>query len=230
LDDVSRLNATEVGCLVQPLCLGDVQDAIARARAAGRRVSVRGTKHSMGGHTLVPDGVVLDMAYVNHMTYHLAAPAGGPAAVAEEGSSNGDSHGAGYASVTVGTGATWAELIRFLNPHGKTPRTLQSYATFSVGGSLSVNAHGITSDHCVAESVLQFTLVKADGSVVTVRRGDELFRLCLGGYGLFGVIWDVTLRVDDNHRVAMDATSVPLADVPHIYQVQPMYAMCERLD
>lgn len=53
--------------------------------------------------------------------------------------------------VNVGTGATWADLIAFLNPLNplaNTPRTLQSYCSFSIGGSLSVNAHGITSDFC----------------------------------------------------------------------------------
>lgn len=53
----------------------------------------------------------------------------------------------------------------------------------------------------MAESVQKFTLVKWDGSVIECSRDSreeenrELFGLCLGGYGLFGIIYDVTLKV-----------------------------------
>ena len=46
------------------------------------------------------------------------------------------------------------------------PRTLQSYASFSVGGSVSVNAHGITNDYSMHECVESFTLIKHDGAEV----------------------------------------------------------------
>jgi FAD/FMN-containing dehydrogenase len=31
-------------------------------------------------------------------------------------------------------GATWGDLIEFLNPYGYSPKTMQSYCSFSVGG------------------------------------------------------------------------------------------------
>ena len=74
-------------------------------------------------------GVVLDMCYVNSVQIDAAS-----------------------STATVGSGATWADVIVAANQFGKTPRTLQSYCSFSVGGTLSVNGHGITSDYCVAES------------------------------------------------------------------------------
>jgi FAD/FMN-containing dehydrogenase len=135
LNDVTRLNATTVHAVMQPLCIEDIQAALCRARSDTRisAVSVRGTKHSMGGHTLNENGLVIDMAFINHMSL---SPCG--------------------SMVTVGTGATWAALIAYLNPHAKSPRTLQSYCNFSVGGSLSVNAHGITSDFCMVSTLLAF--------------------------------------------------------------------------
>ncbi len=54
----------------------------------------------------------------------------------------------------AGAGATWADVIRILNNYGRAPKTLQSYASFSVGGSVSVNAHGITSDYSLGESLV----------------------------------------------------------------------------
>ncbi|HEY8241258.1 MAG TPA: hypothetical protein VIH35_07425, partial [Kiritimatiellia bacterium] len=51
--------------------------------------------------------------------------------------------------------------------------------------------------------IVSFTLVKADGEVVECNRttNAELFRLAVGGYGLFGVVTDVTLRLQPRRNV-----------------------------
>ena len=46
----------------------------------------------------------------------------------------------------------------------------------------------------------------------------ELFRLCLGGYGLFGIIYEVTLKVNPNVRLAMDSMTVSAKDFPLLYE------------
>jgi decaprenylphospho-beta-D-ribofuranose 2-oxidase len=74
---------------------------------------------------------------------------------------------------------------------------MQSYSTFSVGGTVAVNAHGITSDHSLHESVVRFVIVTESLEVVECsreaadERARELFSLAIGGYGLFGVISEV---------------------------------------
>lgn len=79
---------------------------------------------------------------------------------------------------------------------------------------LKVNGHGITNDYCLAESVVNFTLVRSDGKVIECSRessdseGRELFGLCIGGYGLFGIIYEITLKVNDNFRVTMDSMMI----------------------
>lgn len=165
VDDVSQFNATPVQAVYQVWTIEDVRSVLREARASGVRVSMRGAKHSMGGQSIARNGVIIDMQYVAHMRYNKE-----------------DS------TVTVGTGAMWSDLIKYLNQFGKAPRTLQSYCSFSVGGTLSVNGHGITTDFVMAESVVRFTLIKADGHVVECARDAkdaeqrELFRLALGGY------------------------------------------------
>ena len=130
-DDVSGTHATSVYEFCSPRCAADVQAAVRRARRCGRTVCMRGTQHSMGGHSISPGGIVIDLKHFANIT------------VSENRS-----------TVTCGPGAMWMDLIRVLNPYGKSPVSMQSYCSFSVGGTLSVNGHGITSDFCVAHSVV----------------------------------------------------------------------------
>ncbi len=184
LDDVSRLSATRVERLVMPLCPEDVFEALEWAQERGLPVAARGTKHSMGGHSLAAGGVAIDMGQVRHVRYDAAAQ-----------------------SCHCGAGALWADVICELNRHGKAPRTLQSYATFSVGGSVSVNAHGITSDEALGEAVRAAMVLRLDAEgrreTALAARGTELLACVVGGFGLFGVLWEVEVAVTDNRTVAL---------------------------
>ena len=141
----------------------DIKHSLAKARAEGRRVAVRGTKHSMGGQCMAEDSIVIDMTKMCRMHFDSEAE-----------------------TVVCECGCTWADLILFLNHFGMSPRTMQSYSTFSVGGTLAVNGHGITTDFSLSECVESFRLIKADGQEVSCSRGadgeaGELFKLALGG-------------------------------------------------
>src|SRR5439155_1269586 len=74
---------------------------------------------------------------------------------------------------------------------------------FTVGGSISVNCHGWQPESPpIADTVQAFVLLRADGSIVECRRDresdHELFSAVCGGYGLFGIILQVELRVVSN--------------------------------
>ena len=101
---------------------------------------------------------------------------------------------------------------------------MQSYCSFSVGGTIAVNAHGITSDHCLAQSVVSFNIVDANGDVTHCDRDskdvrqNELFRCAIGGYGLFGVITEVEFEVEENCLLDVDAILVTVEDFRHYYE------------
>lgn len=84
---------------------------------------------------------------------------------------------------------------------------MQAFSSFTVGGSLSVNGHGWQKDSPpISDSVLGFTLMTADGKIQYCSREEnaELFALALGGYGLFGIILEVDLRVVDNRALQLN--------------------------
>ena len=68
---------------------------------------------------------------------------------------------------------------------------------------------GITTDWSMFESVVSFKLLLSSGEEVCcsldgTERERELFSAALGGYGLFGVIHEVTLKVNPNTLLDCD--------------------------
>ncbi len=181
IDDASRLNLSEVvGVRLVESDLSDEQLArmLAEARGSGLRVSIAGARHSMGGHTIYPGGISIDMSGWNRM----------------ELSPEGD-------VLTVQSGARWHDVIAFLDANQRSVAIMQSNDSFSVGGSLSVNCHGWQyGKPPIASTVLSMRVMLADGSVVRCSRDEnaELFSLVLGGYGLFGIILDADLATVPN--------------------------------
>jgi len=113
--------------------------------------------------------------------------------------------------IDVEAGIEWPELMRWLleaqqgaaRPWGI--RQKQTGADrLSIGGALSANAHGrgLRFKPFIGD-VESFVLVGADGIPRTCSRQDnaELFRLAIGGYGLFGVITSVRLRLAPRVKV-----------------------------
>ena len=200
VDDVTRMNAAPVGRIFCVRTVDDIKEVLRLAREKGVPVSVRGTRHSMGGHTIAKGGYVIDCLKFNRWSFDSEKEL-----------------------VTTQPGALWADLIAGLNEWGYSPRTMQSYSTFSVGGSLAVNAHGITTDFCGAEGVVSFTLIKWDGTEVVCSRdaegeAGELFSLALGGYGMFGVFAEITMLVNNNVHLSMDMIQMDTKDFTRYYQ------------
>jgi FAD/FMN-containing dehydrogenase len=167
-----------------------LRQLLRRAQASGLHVSIAGARHSMGGQTIYPGGIAINM-----LPFH--------AMELDEGKN----------LLHVQAGAKWADVIPYLDRYGRSIEVMQSDNSFTVGGSLSVNCHGWQYGRPpIASTVESFNLMKADGSVVRCSRSEnkELFSLALGGYGLFGVILDADLRVVRNERLRLEQYIVPL--------------------
>jgi FAD/FMN-containing dehydrogenase len=193
--DVGRLDPRRVARVDQVHDAGEIAAAVRQARDRGLKVSIAGSRHSQGGHTYSAGGIVLDMRGFNKVR------AIDPAAM----------------TITVESGATWDEVQRAIAPHGLAVKVMQSSNIFTVGGTLSANAHGRDLDVTqVVEVVLSFRLLLADGTVVSCSRGEnaELFSLVIGGYGLYGVILDVTLKVTRDEVYEQRAVSMDYREFP----------------
>src|SRR5919199_4035132 len=193
--DVARLAPARVAEVDDAREVAQLQAVLKDARARGLKVSISGSHHSQGGHTYYPGGVVLNMRTFNRV---LAIDTTGP-------------------RITVESGATWDEVQRALAPRGLAIKVMQSSNIFTVGGTLSANAHGRDVDVMqVVDVVERFGLLLADGRVVEVSRTEnpELFSLVIGGYGMYGVILDVTLRVTRDELYQQRSVSMDYKEFP----------------
>ena len=177
INDSSCLNRTPIRGVVEVRQADDVRNALAFARQHKLRVSIAGVRHSQGGQAFAKNAVVLDMRGFNRITLDEQA-----------------------AVIRVESGASWHDIQKAIHPKWAV-KSMQSTDIFTVGGSISVNAHGM--DHrsgSVGRTVRSMRVMLPDGTIRTVSRSEDarLFNLVVGGYGLFGVILDVELEVVPN--------------------------------
>ncbi len=196
VNDVTGLNPVAVWAISKPRSVAEVVEAVTRTDGP---VSVGGGHFSMGGQTASPKSLHLDMREMNRVI--LFAPM--------------------ERTIRVQSGIRWCDIQRFVDPHDLSVKIMQTYANFTVGGSLSVNVHGrYMGMGPVILSVRWIRMVLADGTVAeaTPDSNSELFNGAIGGFGGLGVIVEVELELADNVRVKRLATKLGARDYIEHFQ------------
>jgi FAD/FMN-containing dehydrogenase len=186
----SRLNATTVARIVRIDSVEALRRTIQAAARAGMPISVAGSRHSMGGQQFVRGGWMLDMRPLRRVL----------------------SLDRNRGLVTVEAGIEWPALITALErlqPHDPHPWTIVQKQTgadrLTIGGALASNIHGRGLRHApIVSNVESLILIDADGRPHHCSRTENptFFRAAIGGYGLFGAIATVTLRLQRRYTVA----------------------------
>jgi FAD/FMN-containing dehydrogenase len=185
----SRLNPTVVDRIVDVRSSADARAAILAAAAEGKVICVSGGRHAMGGQQFAQGGILLDTRRYNAVR----------------------SFDRERGLIEVESGIQWPELIAWLVQHQTSDehqwglRQKQTGADrLSIGGAVSANIHGrgLTLAPFVGD-VESLTLLGPDGERRSCNRSEntELFRLVCGGYGLFGFIDTVTIRLAPRQKV-----------------------------
>ena len=185
----SELNESRAAEIVEVGDVTDVQRAISGAAVRHLPVAIAGGRHAMGGQQFCDGGVLLDTRRLDRVI----------------------AFDRDRGVVEVGAGIQWPALIEQLaTAQSGSPRPWgiaqkQTGADrLSLGGALSANVHGrgLTRRPIVAD-VESLVIVGPDGEARTCSREEnaELFRLAIGGYGLFGCITSLRLRLVPRHTV-----------------------------
>jgi len=179
----SALNSTLVREAIDVRSIGDIRGAVLRARRQGLSLAICGGRHAMGGQQFATDALLLDTRTMRQVLGFDRA----------------------RGLIEVEAGIQWPELIAWLrkvqqgepNPWGIAQKQTGA-DSFTLGGSLSANIHGRgLAMRPLIDDIEAFSMVDAAGKLrrCSRNRETELFRLVIGGYGLFGVIASVTLRL-----------------------------------
>src|ERR1700680_4649830 len=179
----SQLNSTRVLEILEPRSLEDVQSLIRSARKDRKVISVAGGRHAMGGQQFGTDTLLIDIRKVSRVL-NLDRKRG---------------------IIEVEAGIEWPELIDgylSLQDGDRQPWGIAQKQTgadrLTMAGTIAANAHGrgLKMKPFIAD-VESFVLVDSTGAAHTCSRTEnpELFGLVHGGYGLFGIVTSVKLRL-----------------------------------
>ncbi|HEX2566529.1 MAG TPA: FAD-binding protein [Burkholderiales bacterium] len=115
--------------------------------------------------------------------------------------------------VEVQASATWSRLAAYLRPSA--PQAIAPWSdTASIGDDVATNAPGPDGRPAVGY-VESITLVTPEGELRRVSRAHgELFSLVVGGQGLFGTLYSVTLSLESLARAASDAAPPAVLSLP----------------
>jgi FAD/FMN-containing dehydrogenase len=204
----SRLNPTAIGRIVRPRTISELVDIVGRAASDGTPLSFCGGRHAMGGQQFRRAATLVDTTSLDRVLD----------VDAERG------------LVTVQAGITWPALINHLL--WAFPREQDAWGIIqkqtgadrlTIGGALSSNIHGrgLRLRPLVAD-VESFEIVDASGSLRRCSRTDDpgLFALAIGGYGLFGPIARVTLRLARRRKIVRRVAIARVDDVMRLFDVR----------
>ena len=187
VNDVTQLNPVRVLAVAAPRTVPEVQAAV---RGWTGPISIGGGRFSMGGQVASPGSLHLDMRQLDQVLELRPLER----------------------TIRVQAGIRWCDIQRFIDPHGLAVKIMQSYANFTVGGSLRVNAHGrYVGLGPLILSVRRIALVLAGGERVEASPTEnaEVFYGAIGGYGGLGIIVEAELELALNSRV--ERVSVKMA-------------------
>jgi len=185
----SQLNETQVGKILRPNTVADLQAAVCAAKTQKCSLSITGGRHAMGGQQFGSGQYLLDMSGLDQVIGFDQA----------------------RGLIEVEAGMFWPKLMDSylrLQEHAPVQWGFAQKQTgvdnVSISGTLAANAHGrgLTMQPFIS-NIESFKMVDADGKLVSCSRQEnsELFRLAVGGYGLFGIVSSVNLQLVPRKKI-----------------------------
>ncbi|WP_328552787.1 FAD-binding protein [Streptomyces sp. NBC_00358] len=115
-------------------------------------------------------------------------------------------------TVRVSGGVRYAELARRVHEHGFALHNMASLPHISVAGSVATGTHGSgVTNGPLAAAVREVELITADGSSLTIGRGDRRFDGAVTSLGALGVVTALTLDLEPDFEVSQHVfTELPL--------------------
>lgn len=202
----SQLNPTRVRQVQKPHSIESLQQTIASAERDGLAIAVAGSRHAMGGQQFAAQGCLIDTRGMSQVL----------------------SFDAETGTVDVEAGIEWPELLQWLIDHQSDQTGIWTIAQkqtgadrLTIGGALAANIHGRgLSMRPFIGDIESFVLVDAAGRARRCSRTEnrQLFQLAIGGYGLFGPVYSVRLRLVRRRKLRREVRIIQLDELPDAFE------------
>ncbi|MFN8340583.1 MAG: FAD-binding protein [Cyclobacteriaceae bacterium] len=187
VNDVTGLNPIVVSRVEAP---ATQEELIRLVRESTEPLCIGGGRFSMGGQTASPGCLHIDMRKLNRIV----------------------SFSPSEAVICVEAGIRWCDIQQHIDPHGLSVKIMQTYANFTVGGSLSVNCHGrYIGLGPLILSVRSLDVLTASGDMMHVSPHEqaEIFYACVGGYNAVAIIVQAEFELTANKPVIRSHRKMP---------------------
>ena len=176
INEVTQLHPVKVAEIAVPTTINGLQEIIKNTK---KSISIGGGRFSMGGQTASAGSTHIDMRKLNKIIEFSAE----------------------QKTIKVEAGIRWCDIQKFIDSHNLSLKIMQTYANFTVGGSLSVNCHGrYIGLGAVILSVKSLEIIFANGDIMqcSSTENSEMFYACIGCYNAIAVIATVEFDLADN--------------------------------
>jgi FAD/FMN-containing dehydrogenase len=198
VNDVTLLNPIRVADIATPHSGDDVKHLVSTWLGS---ISIGGARYSMGGQIAAEDSLHLDMRGLNQPVWFDPQSK----------------------TIRVQTGMRWRDLQTIIDSHELAVKIMQSYSNFTIGGTLSVNAHGrYVGLGPLINSVRAIQIVLPGGVAVEASpvQDAELFYGAIGGYGGLGIVTEVELDLVSNVRIERRVHRAQTSEYPAFFLEQ----------
>lgn len=198
---LNYLSITSLFQIFYPKTPEDAKEIVKQLKTQSKMVSFQSKGYSIGSQHLIENGILINAKKMNKVEFFDSV--------------NG--------FVKIGPSMSWYQLLCYLtraqkdNPNAWMPKQIPShFLDYSIAGSISANTHG-NNLLCppIIKDIDAIDLLGVSGEVQRIHRksNDELFKLVVGGYGLFGFITGVEIKLSKKMILKRKVETILIKDL-----------------
>lgn len=172
-----------------------------QARQTGRSVGMRGAGRSYGDASLNSENILLDLTRMRRIL------AWDPLA----------------GVITVEAGVTIQQLWQYVIEDGWWPSVVSGTMFPTLGGAAAMNIHGKNNFKVgpIGDHILEFVLMTPAGDTLLCSRTEnrDLFFAAIGGFGMLGVITQLTLQLKKVYSGLLHVTPIGVRNLDHLFEI-----------